>query len=106
MLKVTGYDFSAVFELCRQVEDTYQDTCYQSLGRDASGSSVSDIEQTRQYCLLGQDDRQQINCVIGALKDFISYYHSDEQAKDLCSSLPANLQEECFSEVGAYYKSF
>jgi hypothetical protein len=37
MLKVTGNDYAKVFSLCSTVGDGYRQTCYQSLGRDASG---------------------------------------------------------------------
>jgi hypothetical protein len=106
MLRQTGSDFSRVFELCSQIEASYIDTCYQSLGRDASGRSISNVEATKYTCLLGKDFRQQSNCVIGAVKDFISYHHSDVQAKELCAALPADLQETCSRETTMYYSVF
>jgi len=106
MLDVVGYDFANVFELCGTVGDPYVDVCYQSLGRDASGKSVSDVQKTRASCLLGKDYRQQSNCVVGAVKDFISYHHSDVQAQELCASLPQELQQTCFSTAESYYKLF
>lgn len=106
MLKAMGGDFAKVFALCSQAETPYQNTCYQSLGRDASGRSVSDIQRTKAYCDLGKDFRQKSNCVIGAVKDFISYHHSDEQAKSLCFSLDQSLQDICYSTVESFYKTF
>jgi len=105
-LRVIGYDFSKMFELCSQVEDFYQNTCYQSIGRDASGLTVSDIDRTKSYCLLGDGFRQQSYCTIGAVKDFISYFHSDVQAKQLCESLSVDLRETCFNTAVSYYQSF
>jgi len=106
MLQVTGRDFLKVFELCGQVGEQYTDACYQSLGRDASGQSVSDIRQTKNSCLLGKDFRQQSNCIIGAVKDFISYFHSDVEAGELCAALPTELQQVCFDTAKSYYISF
>ena len=106
MLTLVGSDFQKVFALCREVEDAYRNTCYQSLGRDASGKQVSDVVQTRAVCLLGQDQREQSNCVIGAVKDFISYYHSDKEAYELCSTLPDTLQSVCNSTAENYYRLF
>lgn len=105
MLKVTGEDFPRVFALCATT-GAHADTCYQSLGRDASGHSVSDIARTKASCLLGPDENSRRHCIIGAVKDFISYYHSDAQAKELCAALPAELQETCLSTAAEYYKSF
>ena len=106
MLDVANGDFSAVFGLCEQIEDPYTDICYQSLGRDASGYTISNIEKTRKICLLGKDFRQQSNCVIGAVKDFIAYYHSDSEARKLCSSLNKDLQEVCFRTAEEFYINF
>ncbi|MEJ0021556.1 MAG: hypothetical protein WDN47_03140 [Candidatus Doudnabacteria bacterium] len=106
MLKVTTGNFKKVFELCSGVEDAYRSTCYQSLGRDASGRSSSNVTTTKNTCELGKNFEQQSNCVIGAVKDFISYFHSDTQAKQLCNALAADLQTLCLTTTDSYYKSF
>src|SRR3989338_15113 len=104
MLKVTGRDFKKVFGLCATAPQDYQTSCYQSLGRDASGQSVSNIVITKNTCELGQDFAQKANCIIGAAKDFVSYFHSDKQALQLCDSLTTDLQTVCNQTVTAYYK--
>jgi hypothetical protein len=105
-LQAVGYDYQKVFALCDETPQAYQTTCYQSLGRDASGGSISDVEQTKAKCLLGKDFNAQSNCIIGAAKDFVSYFHSDQQAKQLCSSLPQALSSVCSQTVTSYYSSF
>lgn len=106
MLKVTNSDFNKVFDLCSQVEEAYRTTCYESLGRDASGRSSSDLTKTKETCELGKDFDQQSHCIIGAVKDFISYFHSDSQAKLLCNALAVDLQSLCSGTAESYYKSF
>lgn len=107
MLKLVGYEFSKVFELCRGVEEIYMNTCFQSLGRDASGSTISNLEKTRSYCMLGRDYREQSNCVVGAVKDFVSYFHSDVEARKLCNSLPSEeLTSVCIHTTASYYAIF
>lgn len=108
MLVALGRDFSKVFAACAAIPDKqYLDTCYRSIGRDASGSTVSDKEKTRDICLLGKDARAREGCVIGATKDFISFYHSDMQAKELCSAFDDSaLREVCLKTATEYYKSF
>jgi hypothetical protein len=67
------------------------------------------VARTKAYCLLGTDERQQTGCVVGAVKDFISYFHSDTQAKQLCNSFLAedkNLTDICIFIADSYYKSF
>lgn len=104
MLKVTNGDFSKVFDLCSQV-GAFASTCYQSLGRDASGRSISNVQATKTTCDLGKDYDQRSNCIVGAVKDFISYHHSDVQAKELCAALTQDLQSICFSTAEQYYRS-
>lgn len=104
MLKVTNGDFVKVFGYCAEAEEGFRAICYQSLGRDASGRSVSNIEVTKATCELGQGFEQQSNCVIGAVKDIISYFHSDVQAKAFCASLSEDLRPICQATEEEYVK--
>lgn len=105
-LKTQNYDFSKVFDLCGGVEDGYRQLCFQSLGRDASGQSVSDVDQTKATCELGKDDEARSNCVVGAVKDFVSYYHDNTQAKALCDSFDdPDLRDVCLQEGENYYET-
>jgi len=106
ILKIVNSDFTKVFDWCRKVGVAYVNTCFQSLGRDASGNSVSDQEKTKAICLLGRDFTEQSNCIIGAVKDFISYYHSDKEARGLCAILPESFYPSCNSTIITYYASF
>ncbi|HTK59727.1 MAG TPA: hypothetical protein VL283_00835 [Candidatus Baltobacteraceae bacterium] len=108
MLKVMKRDFSAIFAACAETPDKSEiDVCYTSLGRDASGSTVSDIAKTREICLLGKDARGREGCIIGAVKDFISFHHSDVQAKEFCGTLEdAALKATCLQTADEYYAVF
>jgi hypothetical protein len=105
-LQAEGYDFSKVFSLCDGAEAAYQNTCYQSIGRDASGQSISDIQKTKSYCLLGQTFAAQSNCIIGAAKDFVSYFHDDKKAYMLCIAMSGEVTQTCNDTVKSYYASF
>jgi hypothetical protein len=106
-LTVVGNDYNKVFELCAGVESPYDATCYQSLGRDISGGSSSNIDQTRAGCLLGATQPAKENCFTGAVKDFISYHHSDKQGLALCASIPdASLASSCKTQADTYYQTF
>ncbi len=105
-LVVVNQDYSRVFELCREVQAPYDAICYQSLGRDASGSTVSDPVLTKQKCMLGQTAHAQENCIIGAVKDFISYFRSDAEGLALCGSLDTEqLRQACTITAKDYYES-
>jgi hypothetical protein len=106
MLKVANYDFAKVFGQCREADKDYVNICFQSLGRDASGQSLSNAPATKAKCDLGATYNEKSNCIIGAVKDFVSYYHSDVQAKSFCNSLDTDLQEICTYTAETYYRSF
>ncbi len=106
MLKVTNEDFGRVFELCSQVGNPFSTMCYQSLGRDASGRSVSNVQATKNNCDFGKTYDQRSNCIMGAVRDFISYYHSDVEAQQLCAAVDADLQNVCTLTATSYYKTF
>jgi hypothetical protein len=105
-LIVKNNSFSEVFKTCAEVPETeFQNICYQSLGRDASGQSNSEATNTRDRCMLGQTINARENCIIGAVKDFISYFHDDTQALSFCRSLNvAQLRSTCITEGKAYFK--
>lgn len=106
-LTVVSYDYAKVFELCSQIATPNDVTCYQSLGRDVSGQSSSDQARTIELCMLGATAVARENCFTGAVKDYISYHHSDVQGKALCVAIPdASLSSSCTNEAVAYYRSF
>ena len=105
-LTVLGQDFQKVFQLCAGIDPAYRATCYQSLGRDASGQSISNAETTKKTCMLGQSDEARLNCVLGAVRDFVSYFHSDQQATGFCDSLEPGLASSCNQAKKEYYATF
>ena len=57
--------------------------------------------------MLGQTAAARENCFTGAVKDFISYHHSDRQGLALCAGIPdAALAASCKTQATEYYTSF
>jgi hypothetical protein len=107
VLQQNGYDFAATFAACRAIPDTsLVETCYQSIGRDASGSTTSDKKLTKQHCEKAPDESGLEYCVRGAARDFVSYFHSDKQGKEFCMEFSEPLSMRCIQEVESYYRSF
>ena len=90
-------DFARVFALCAEVGVPFRSACYRSLGRDAATISLNKVPGTVATCRLGMDQEQRSNCIIGAVLDFVYFYHSDVQAKELCAALEPALQNVCSS---------
>jgi len=98
-LGVVQGDFAKVFALCAGVGTPFRKNCYQSLGRDAATVSRDQVPATVATCKLGVDHEQRSYCVLGAVLDFVYYYHSDVQAKALCAGVDPDLQEGCRSAI-------
>lgn len=106
-LQQNQYNFADVFNQCAALTDAeFIATCYQSIGRDASGSTVSDIARTKANCSPAPNQDALNYCVLGAVRDFISYYHSDEQAKQFCNAFDMAVKNRCLEEVKTYYATF
>jgi hypothetical protein len=105
-LQVTDYNFSKIFKMCNSVETPFRDICNQSLGRDAASVALHTADKTKATCALASDASGRSNCVIGAVKEFISYYHSDTQAKDFCALLDGDDRTTCEITATTYYKQF
>lgn len=105
-LQVTGYDFKKIFDMCTEVPDPYRATCMQSMGRDAANQALHDAEKTKNLCYIPQDEQDKDNCIVGAVKEFISYYHGDEEGKEFCQALDESDINSCLSVGESYYKIF
>ena len=101
-LMSNGYDFDGVFRLCDGVEADFRATCYQSLGRDASGNTISNAESTRDICMKGRDFDAQSNCIIGAVKDFIAYHDSKDPGRAFCAVLEPALRDSCLATAESF----
>ncbi len=106
MLKVVAGDFTKVFALCDSVEQGYQKTCYQSLGRDAASRSSNDVLATKSNCDLANNIDAKTNCIIGASKNFVSALHDNKRAKSLCNATDAGIKSSCLAAVEQYYQIF
>jgi hypothetical protein len=105
-LEKSNYDFTKVSALCGTVEEPFRDICYQSFGRDAANQAQHDSQKTSNTCSLGITQNDVQNCIVGAVKEFISYYHSDAQAKTFCDIINKSNQAGCLSTTEQYYKQF
>lgn len=103
---VPNGDFRTVFALCQEAPIPYDAICAQSLGRDASGQTVSDPVRTWEQCALAPTEHLLANCIEGAVKDIISYFHDDTTALIFCSLTPEPHRSACESTATNYYRSF
>jgi hypothetical protein len=105
-LQHNNYNFVNVYALCATVAEPFRDVCDQSLGRDAANQANHTAAATAKTCNLSSNPSDVTNCVIGAAKEIVSYYHSDVQAKAFCNVLDTANQNVCMSTTADYYKNF
>lgn len=107
-LQVNSYDFSKVASLCQNLTDVdFVGKCYQSLGRDVSGSTNAEIHATKAKCAVALDTEGEKNCMIGAVKDIAYHDHSDVNAQAYCALYEAGeLRSICTITLESYMPSF
>jgi len=98
ILAANGYDWKKTAETCRKSDRGWVATCFQSLGRDASGNSRQDAPKILDVCgLAGGMARE---CIYGAARDVTSNDASPRRAKGLCELAAVNVRAYCFEGIG------
>lgn len=99
VLQTNGYDFQKVVATCKSVEEGWVDTCFNSMGRDASGQTTQDPERVVGICSKAGRDHWD-DCIWGAARDMTATFSNGERASELCLLLPATMKATCFWQVG------
>ena len=99
ILPAVGYDWKKTSAVCRESERAWVRTCFQSLGRDASGQTRQDAEQIAAICAAAGDMERE--CVYGAARDVTSNDAHGRRAAELCEAVRASARAYCFSGIGA-----
>jgi hypothetical protein len=99
ILMFNGNDFARAFQECDKAPERWQPTCYQSLGRDASGSTLRDSDRTYQLCELG-GARLRGSCYVGAILNFIDVTWKLDQALTFCQHVPNEYKAQCYAGIG------
>ena len=105
-LQVTGYNYKKVFDMCTKVEEPYRDICNQSMGRDVANQAGHEKNRTKELCFITPLENDRNNCIVGAVKEIISYYHSDKQANEFCNVLDGQSKSICIATSKSYYSNF
>ena len=98
VLGANGYDWKKTVETCRESDPGWVATCFQSLGRDASGNTRQNASKILELCALAGDMTDE--CVYGAARDVTSNDASPRRSKVLCESARQALRAYCFEGIG------
>jgi hypothetical protein len=98
ILQVVGYNWAKVAGWCRRSEPGWVATCFQSFGRDASGSSQYRPEQTLRHCL--EAGNMAGECIYGAARDYANNFAGGREAARLCNLAPERYRDRCYEAIG------
>jgi hypothetical protein len=93
-----GYNWRKTAAWCRRSEPGWVKKCFESYGRDASGTAQYDAQRTVELCLLAGQNAG--DCLYGAARDYGNNYAGGAQASRLCSVAPARYRSHCFEGIG------
>jgi mono/diheme cytochrome c family protein len=98
ILPTNGYNFAKTAKVCRKSDKNWIPTCFQSLGRDASGNTRQDPDGILKDCRTAGN--MMSDCIWGAVRDMSSNYAGGEEASVLCLKAPASMRARCFEGIG------
>jgi mono/diheme cytochrome c family protein len=107
ILPQVGYDWKKAADWCRKSDTNFVQYCFQSYGRDASGTAREDPDGIIQNCSnAGSGERE---CIFGAVRDILNNNPSDVRSKQLCQKVGSEFRSYCTygigSIVGTYYST-
>ncbi len=106
VLRVIDWDWDKTAEICSQVETNWVATCFQSFGRDASGSSRQDPDEIRRLCVIARPYDGEGDCISAAAKDMTANYAGGQQAAELCHGTARSLRGWCYYAIGTIMGTF
>jgi cytochrome c553 len=98
ILTLDGYNWRKTATWCRRSEPAWVRTCFESYGRDASGTAQYDPQRTVQLCL--EAGRNAGDCFYGAARDYGNNYAGGAEAVRICAATPARYRGRCFEGIG------
>jgi mono/diheme cytochrome c family protein len=104
ILPDVGYSWTKTVAECRRSEPGWVPTCFQSLGRDASGQTRGRISQIDRICRLAGDMERE--CLLGAAKDLTSQDANGRRAARLCAASDPAARPYCFYGIGQILGTF
>jgi hypothetical protein len=98
ILTVDGFNWSKTAAWCRKAEKGWVETCFESYGRDASGSTEYHAPDTIRICKLAGKNAS--GCIYGASRDYANNYAGDHDSVSICSASPVAWKARCYEGTG------
>jgi mono/diheme cytochrome c family protein len=104
ILPQVNYDWRKAVQWCHRSEPTWLATCFQSLGRDASGQTQQSTGPLLAICKLA--GAMEGECVYGAARDITANDASGRRSSRFCASAPKAFRTYCFTGIGTILGGF
>lgn len=98
--EVSGYDWQKTIDLCSRVPQSYQETCFRSIGQNLVGFT-QDLDLIKTNCnLIGPTELKQA-CIQGVEIALSSKYAGDLSKNiQFCSLLDTKYKKSCYLQLG------
>jgi len=98
ILTLDGFNWQKTAEWCRKAESGWVATCFQSMGRDASGATRYAAKNTLRLCSYAGKNADE--CIYGASRDYANNYAGGKEAAALCDMAPKRHRGYCYEGIG------
>ena len=98
ILPEVGWDWKKAADWCRRSEKEFVNICFQSYGRDASGTAVQDPVKTNSFCRQAGSGEKE--CIFGAARDIMNNNSQDPRGKRFCEVVRQRFRDHCFWGLG------
>ncbi len=99
ILPNVGGDWVKTADWCRKSEPAWVETCFESYGRDVSGTAVQNPDRIRELCANAGSGEE--SCLYGAVRDVLNNNSQDFGAKELCEAVQAKFRSRCYFGIGS-----
>jgi mono/diheme cytochrome c family protein len=98
ILPAVSYSWAKAASWCRRSEPGWVATCFQSLGRDASGNTRQNARQILTICRTARSMERE--CIYGAARDITSNDANATRSTPFCANAPQLTRSYCFYGIG------
>ncbi|MEA2128939.1 MAG: hypothetical protein QOJ85_1830 [Solirubrobacteraceae bacterium] len=99
VLRLNGYDMKKTAATCLRSEPAWVSTCYESFGRDVSGTAGRDAAQALRNCRLAT--AYESECLYGVSRDITSSDAGGARAGRFCARAASRYRAHCYEGVGS-----
>jgi mono/diheme cytochrome c family protein len=98
ILPQVGWNWKKAADWCRRSEKEFVNICFQSYGRDASGTAVQEPVKANRFC--SQAGSGEKECIFGAARDIMNNNSADPRGKRFCEVVKKQFRSYCFWGLG------